>query len=115
MAGIDFVFSMLFKMKEVITAIIVMRIIVQFVGQSIGIMLYHAKYKNEPFPYRMWLYPLPPIIGIAVWAFIFFSADWQYIAGAVGVIALGAALYLINASRQKQWPFNERQDFNTLD
>lgn len=115
MAGIAFVFSLLFKMREVITAIIVVRIIVQFVGQSIGIMLYHAKHKNEPFPYRMWLYPLPPIIGIAVWAFIFFSANWQYIAGAVGVIALGAALYLINASRQKQWPFNERQDFNPLD
>ncbi|MBK7149786.1 MAG: amino acid permease [Bacteroidetes bacterium] len=89
LAGIAFLFSLLFKMKEVITAIIVMRILVQFLGQSIGIMLYHRKHRAENFPYRMPLYPLPALVGIAVWLFIFFSAEWIYIAGAVGIILLG--------------------------
>ena len=93
LAALAFVFSLLFKMKEVITAIIVMRIIVQFVGQSAGIILYHRKHKAENFPYRMWLYPVPAIIGIAVWLFVFFSAEWYYIAGALGIITLGAATY----------------------
>jgi Na+/proline symporter len=34
MAGLAFVFSLLFRMGEVITAIITMRIIVQFVGRG---------------------------------------------------------------------------------
>ena len=86
-------------MKEVITAIIVMRIIVQFIGQAIGIILYHQKHKQEKFPYRMWLYPLPAIIGIFVWLFIFFSAEKIYIAGALGVIALGYAIYWLKEKR----------------
>jgi len=99
LAGVAFVFSLLFKMKEVITAIIVMRIIVQFLGQSIGILLYHRKFKEENFPFRMWLYPLPALVGITVWLFIFFSADWFYIAGAIGVIALGCLVYWMKEKR----------------
>ena len=117
LAGVAFVFSLLFKMKEVITAIIIMRIMVQFIGQSVGIILYHQKQKNltpnpspkereqNEFPYRMWLYPLPALIGIAVWLFIFFSAEAIYIAGAFGVIALGIIAYLLKAKTQKEWPF----------
>ncbi len=93
LAAVAFVFSILFKMKEVITAIITMRIIIQFIGQSAGLILYHHKMKEENFPYRMWLYPLPAMIGITVWLFIFFSAEWEYIAGAFGLIASGCLLY----------------------
>ncbi|HRG87578.1 MAG TPA: amino acid permease, partial [Chitinophagales bacterium] len=93
LAGIAFFFSLLFKMKEVITAIIIVRIIIQFLSQSVGILLYHQKYKEEKFPFRMWLYPLPALIGIGVWVFIFFSADWIFIGGALGVIALGCLVY----------------------
>ncbi len=93
LAAMAFVFSLLFKMKEVITAIIVMRIIIQFIGQSAGIILYHKRHRGDKFPFRMWLYPLPAVVGIIVWAFIFFSAEWIYIAGALGVIAAGCAVY----------------------
>jgi fructoselysine transporter len=99
LAGIALMFSLLFKMKEVITAIIVMRIIVQFIGQSAGILLYHKKHKAEKFPYRMWLYPLPAIVGIIVWLFIFFSAEWVYIAGAVSIILLGVFVYVLKERR----------------
>ncbi len=99
LAAMAFVFSLLFKMKEVITAIIIMRIIVQFLGQSVGILLYHQRFKEESFPFRMWLYPLPAFVGIAVWIFIFFSADWFYIAGAISVIALGCLVYWLKENR----------------
>src|ERR1019366_8067354 len=106
MAAVAFAFSLLFKMKEVITAIIIMRILVQFIGQSVGLLMYHRLKNKEPFPYRMWLYPLPPLIGIAVWLFIFFSAEWQFIAGALGIIAIGCLLFLLKTFNEKKWPFN---------
>ena len=99
LASVAFVFSLLFKMKEVITAIIVMRIIVQFLGQGVGILLYHQKQKEENFPFRMWLYPLPALVAILVWVFIFFSAEWVYIGGAIGVIALGSLVYWLKEKR----------------
>jgi amino acid transporter len=105
LCGLAFVFSLLFKMKEVITAIVVMRIIVQFIGQGVGILLYHSKMKQERFPYRMLLYPLPAIIGIFVWAFIFFSAEWQFILGAVTVIAVGCLIFAVQSYQKKEWPF----------
>ncbi|HWB62758.1 MAG TPA: amino acid permease [Chitinophagales bacterium] len=95
LGAVAFVFSLLFKMKEVITAIIVMRILVQFVAQALGIMAWHQKHKTETMPYRMWLFPLPPLAAIGIWLFIFFSADWVYIAAALGIIATGGLLYFI--------------------
>jgi len=93
LGGIGFVFSLLFKMKEVITAIITMRIIVQFVGQSIGVLYWHFKKPNDERPYKMWLFPMPAVIGIIIWLFILFTSPWVYIGGAVGIILAGVLIY----------------------
>lgn len=100
---VAFVFSLLFKLKEVITAIIVMRILIQFVSQSIGVIA--LRRKNIELPFKMWLFPLPALIGIAVWLFIFFSSEWIYILGALGVILSGILLFLGFSYQQKKWPF----------
>lgn len=106
LGGVAFVFSLLFRMSEVITAIIVMRIIVQFIGQSVGVIRLHMQ-KGVTLPYRMYLFPLPPIIGIVVWAFIFFSGELPFILGALAVIALGLVVYLMQAYFTGNWPFNK--------
>jgi len=94
LCSVAFVFSLLFKLKEVITAIIIMRILVQFIGQAVGVIAMHYRDKNIELPFRMWLFPLPALLSIAIWLFIFFTSDWQYIAGAISVIALGAILFM---------------------
>ncbi|MCX6274438.1 MAG: amino acid permease [Bacteroidetes bacterium] len=91
LAATAFVFSLLFKLKEVITAIIVMRILIQFVSQAVGVIL--LRKKKEAMPYKMILFPLPAIIAILVWMFIFFSSGLPYILGALGVIASGMVVY----------------------
>lgn len=99
LGGVAFVFSLLFKMKEVITAIIVVRIMVQFIGQSVGLLLYHQQHKQENFPFRMWLYPLPVLTGILVWTFIFFSAEKEFIAGAILILLSGTVAYYVKEKR----------------
>lgn len=93
LAAVAFVFSLLFKLKEVITTIIVMRILIQFVSQAVGVILLHRR--KEHLPFRMFLFPLPAILAIVFWIFIFFSADWPYILGSLGVIATGLIMYFI--------------------
>lgn len=95
LGGVAFCFSLLFKMKEIISAIIIMRILIQFVSQSIGILLLHQQKKEEKFPWRMPLYPLPALVGIAVWLFIFYTAELQYKIFAFGIIASGIILYFV--------------------
>ena len=98
---VAFVFSLLFKLKEVITAIIVMRILIQFVSQAIGIILLHRrKEERDSLPYKMIIFPLPAIIAIVVWMFIFFSSGWAYIVGALGVIASGVLVFYLFRNNQ---------------
>ncbi|HRH57853.1 MAG TPA: amino acid permease [Chitinophagales bacterium] len=95
LGGVAFIFSLLFKMKEIISAIIIMRILIQFVSQSAGILLLHQKKKEENFPWRMPLYPLPALIGIMVWLFIFYTAELKYKLFAFAIIASGILLYYL--------------------
>jgi hypothetical protein len=53
----------------------------------------------------MILYPLPAIVGIIVWAFIFYTVDMEFKLGALGVMSLGALVFLGQSYRAKQWPF----------
>lgn len=95
LGGTGLVFSLLFKMKEVITAIITMRIIVQFLGQSVGIIYWHVKKPNESRPYRMPFFPLPAIAGIIIWLFILLTSPWIYIGGATLIILTGVLVYYL--------------------
>jgi len=101
LGGAGLVFSLLFKMKEVITAIITMRIIVQFVGQSIGVLYWHRTKPKDERPYKMWLFPLPAVVGIIIWLFILFTSQWEYIAGAATIILAGVLIYFTVLVPQK--------------
>lgn len=102
MGGLAFVFSLLFKLSAVISAIIVMRVLVQFVAQSVGLLAYHNSHKAEEFPFRMWLYPLPALVALLVWLFVFFSADLLFICGALGIMAIGALVFYLSAKMKSK-------------
>ena len=95
LGGLAFGFSLLFKLKDIITAIIIMRILIQFISQSAGVIALHYKSKKLRLPYRMPLFPIPAILGIMVWLFVFFSSSTQFILGALGIIVTGCLLYFI--------------------
>jgi fructoselysine transporter len=106
LGGLAFCFSLLFKLKDVITAIIVMRILVQFISQSVGLIALHYRSKKLRLPYKMPLFPIPAILGILVWLFVFLSSDWQYIVGALGIIVSGLILYFIKEHYTKTMSTN---------
>ena len=108
LGGIGFIFSLLFRLGEVISTIVVMRIIVQFLGQSVGLMWLHSKRKDFKLPFKMWLYPVPVIFAIIIWLFVFFNSDIKYIIASLGVIASGSIAYLIFSKEAKMWPFEPK-------
>ncbi len=93
--GLGFIFSLLFRLGEAITAILTMRILVQFVSQAIGVIAWNYKHKNEDRPFKMPLFPLPAIISIIVWLFIYFCVDRVYILSSLGIIGLGVIVYFV--------------------
>jgi fructoselysine transporter len=105
LGGIAFVFSMLFKLGEVISAILAMRIMIQFIGQAVGLLILRAKKDGTIFPYKMPLFPVPVILAISMWMFILISTGSQLMLAGLLVIFLGLIVYLIKARYQKEWPF----------
>jgi fructoselysine transporter len=93
--AVGFIFSLLFRLGDVITAILMMRILIQFVSQAVGVIMWHYKKPDEDRPYKMPLFPIPAIISILIWMFIFFSSDLKFIIGAVGIIVSGLIAYYI--------------------
>jgi fructoselysine transporter len=95
LGALGFVFSLFFKMQDAITAIIVMRILVQFLGQSAGLIRWHYLRPREERPYRMPLYPLPALLSMLIWLFIFCSSPLLFIGFALGIIVLGILLFFV--------------------
>jgi hypothetical protein len=56
----------------------------------------------------MWLYPLPALISMTGYTYVFVSLGARYILFGLGTLLLGVVVYLIGAQRQKEWPFEER-------
>ncbi len=100
------VFSLLFNLRAVINAILAMRILVQFVGGAVAVMVLHRRWPAERLPFRMWLYPLPAVLAIASWLAIFVSTGMTALAG-LGVMLAGVLVFLARARIERQWPFAE--------
>ena len=106
LGGIAFVFSLLFKLRDVIDAILAMRILIQFIGQGVGLLLLVKRKGKQHFAWRMPLYPLPVILAILIWGYIFFSTGEKMMMGGVTVIVLGVIAYLVKANRNREWPWD---------
>jgi amino acid transporter len=96
-----------FSLAQVITMLVITRILLQFLLQHIGVMLLRARRAELARPFRMPLYPLPPLLALA--GFVFMLANRSHALGGVGVatgIAVsGTLIYLVRARRLSQWPF----------
>ena len=101
------VFAMLFRLREVISAILAMRILVQFIGGAVGLIVLRKRWPADRFPYKMPLYPLPVWIAVTGWLAIFFSTGWKFALTGAAVMVLGTGVFLLRARHLQEWPFGK--------
>jgi fructoselysine transporter len=101
LGSLAFVFSLLFRLSDVISAILAMRIIIQFIGQAVGVVLLRRRNGTAHLPYKMKLYPLPVIVAILIWSFIFISTTTKMMIYATIMITAGIIVYYL--SRKLKW------------
>jgi basic amino acid/polyamine antiporter, APA family len=111
--GVISIVAGFFPLDAVIAALIVTRIVVQFIGQLFGLVLLRKKAPNMPRPFRMWLYPLPALVALVGWIFVFATNDQPIIFFGLGVLFLGFLAFLIWSWRTHQRPFDSRQSIDT--
>jgi amino acid transporter len=103
--GVIAIVCSFFSLGMVIDALITTRILVQFIGQIIGVTLLR---RNEPGlnrPYRVWFYPIPNLLALFGWIFVFATTNWTIIAFGLGTLMLGIVCFFFWSHQTKQWPF----------
>jgi amino acid transporter len=96
-----------FSLSQVITMLVITRILLQFFLQQIGVMVLRAQRPELNRPFRMPLYPLPPLAAMAGFLFLLIyrvhALQGFVVAAAIGVS--GTLIYGIRARKLHQWPF----------
>jgi amino acid transporter len=94
----------LIPLPTVITSLIVLRALVQFMGQNIGLTLLRRNRPDLPSPFRMWLYPLPSLVALGGWLFIFATSRRFMLLG-FGFLITGVLAFLMHQRFRREWPF----------
>src|SRR5271169_4721531 len=106
LGGVAILFCVL-RLADVIAALVIIRILLQFIVQAVGVMVLRHRRPDMPRPFRMWLYPLPAVLAIAGFLFILvarlnFLREIRY---ALVILIAGMLVYLVRSWKRKEWPF----------
>ena len=103
MGALGLILSVTVPLKHAITAILAMRILVQFIAQAVGVVMLRRRKGTAGLPFKMWLYPLPVILSIGIWLFIWCSTGLVAIFGLV-LALIGALVFFLTRGRWKNMP-----------
>ena len=95
------------SLADVIAALVVIRITLQFLVQAIGLIVLRIRRPDLPRPFRMWLYPFPALLASFGFIYVLISRtnSHKQINYALVVLITGVLLFLIRAWRNHEWPF----------
>ncbi|HKE91730.1 MAG TPA: APC family permease [Gemmatimonadales bacterium] len=103
--GILSIAASAFDLGTVIAALLATRILIQFVGQIAAVVLLRRNRPDMPRPYRIWLYPLPLLLALIGWLFVFVTTEPRVLLFGFGATVLGVVGFLLWSSRTGTWPF----------
>src|SRR3954470_6496490 len=105
--GFTAAFFCLFRLRDLIAALVVIRVCLQFLLQGIGLIVLRAREPQAPRPFRMWLYPLPALLSIVGFTFLLISREnFSREIKIASIIAVsGAIIFLLRGWKQRSWPF----------
>jgi APA family basic amino acid/polyamine antiporter len=95
------------RLADIIAALVVIRIMIQFLFQTVGIIVLRVRRPDLPRPFRMWLYPVPALLATMGFLFVLverknFLKEIRY---AVILLIAGIVVYMVRSLRRKEWPF----------
>jgi amino acid transporter len=81
-------------LETVITALLTSRILIQFVGQIATVFSVRRSSRVlERMPFRMPWFPIPALIALAGWLYVFGASERRVIAYGLGSLVLGALVF----------------------
>jgi amino acid transporter len=96
-------------LTTVINALIALTLWSQFIAQIVGLTILRHKQPRLTRPYRQWLYPVPSVLALAGWIYIYQASGWPAIRIMLGWTALGIIAFLVWARTEHVWPFGPKE------
>jgi amino acid transporter len=105
-----------FDLTTVIAILTAVMVLIQCIAQVAALFLLRSRQPQLNRPYRMFLYPLPAIMALAGWIYLYYAttkstdsagnplglkAIWM----SVGWVVLGVIAFLVWARMESSWPF----------
>jgi len=111
MGGLTCVLCIL-RLSDLVAALVVIRIMMQFILQAVGVMILRARRPELERPFRMWFYPLPALLALAGFGYILIARKnfEREVVLAMLLIICGTAAYLVRAKIRDEWPFRLPDD-----
>ena len=84
-----------FSLGQLVNWLIQVQILLQFVWQCAAVILLRRYRPDIRKPFRMWLYPLPALVSMAMWIYIFVSAPLVGVIFSIAFFATAIAAYFV--------------------
>ncbi len=106
------IFFCLFRLADLIAALIITRIVFQFLLQAIGLVAFRKRLGGQANPFRMPFYPIPALLAIAGFLFVLLnraslSKELEF---AAVLLLTGLTIYMLRASARREWPCKQSND-----
>jgi amino acid transporter len=98
-----------FTLDTVINTLVAVIVLVQGVAQVIALTVLRKRQPALRRPYRMFLYPIPGVIALVGWCYMYYASGWKIIGFSLAYLALGVIAFLIWAGIEKTWPFGPKE------
>ena len=94
-----------FALDTLINILLTTRILVQFIGQIGAVMLLRKRRPDLDRPYRIYLYPLPALLALVGWLYLFATSGREPILIGLATLVAGVIAFLIWSRAKQSWPF----------
>jgi amino acid transporter len=84
-----------FTLGQLVSWLMQVQILLRFIWQCGAVILLHEYRKDIPQPFVMWLYPLPALVSLALWLYIFFTGPREGVWFSVAFLAVSVAAYYL--------------------
>jgi len=94
-----------FDLSDVINMLLAAAIIVQSIAQIAALVVLRRRQPGLKRPYRQWLYPVPCIVALFGWLYVYVSASPVSLILSGAWIVAGLVVFVVWARLNKSWPF----------
>ena len=106
LTGVAALFCFL-RLADLIASLVVIRIVLQYLVQAVGLIVLRIRQPELPRPFRMWLYPVPAVVASLGFVYMLLSRKdaLREIRYAAVILVAGIVIYLMRSWRRGEWPF----------